>query len=680
MLWAPVSMVVGVFLQSVLFCCTLLFSYFRKDFGAVLWVLGLISVYVFFYASVFGQDVGSHWVLLPIMFGIPVLLDSNNLRIVAGYASVPLTVFIALELTDYSLFGFLLEDKLTPTFLNNLYILNLSLAIFATLLVLYYNFSFFREKVQRLVEREMALVQTSRLGKIGYCEVDLIEEKIHWSPELREILGIAHGQNSSIEEGLQLVAPEDYERIAQKLHEVSSREYSPSNEFVEEDLAVIRQKDNKKLYLSTVWNIWPNASGKPARMTVVIKDITENKEQEQAIQAEKELAIEANHAKSRFLTNMSHEIRTPLNGILGFTDLLLQSPLDDDQRSQVQLIKSSGDTLLALLSDLLDLSKIEAGKLQLEEKVFHFFDTARECINPYQIQAREKGLNLEWEIDQEIPAYIFADPVRFRQILVNLLSNAIKYTQAGSIQVKIGAKGLQKGHDTFMLEASVMDSGIGIPATEQQDIFNAFHQSSMTTVEEYGGTGLGLAIVNELVKMMSGSVRVKSPVFHNPSPHGSMFSFEIQVQQAEPPGRHAKAPQTGSSIHHTKREPLKELAVLIAEDNEVNQILARKVLENMGASVTVVDNGKKAVEAAADQALDLILMDIKMPVMNGYEATGLIRQFQMNIPIIALSANAYKEDIEASFAAGMDGHISKPFRPEELLRVIDELQLRQLSS
>lgn len=548
MFWAPLSLVSGFFIQSVLFIATLLFSYQRKDLGASLWLVSLISLSVFFYASIFGQDAGSYWVLLPIVFGVPILLDLDRIQIVAGYAFIPLSFFLALEITDYSLFKYLLETEVPAGFMRNLYVLNLLLAVFASLIVLYYNYYFFKEKVQKLREHELA------------------------------------------------------------------------------------------------------------------------------IKAEKELAIEANRAKSRFLTNMSHEIRTPLNGILGFTDLLLTSNLDVEQRAQIQLIKSSGDTLLSLLSDLLDLSKIEAGKLKLEEKAFNFIETTESCMRPYQAQAQENGIRLEWNLDSGIPEYLVSDPVRFRQILVNLVSNAIKYTQEGFIHIDMRAIGLKEEEGSFTLECAIKDTGIGIPPKEQKDIFLAFGQSSLTNVEEFGGTGLGLAIVSELVRMMSGSIEVKSPVFHVPQPFGSTFTFRIRVQKADSLQGMSSQAKPWKFFGKQNQKPLEGLFVLVAEDNEVNQILAKKVLENLGARVEVVTNGQEAFDFASGNRVDLILMDIKMPVMNGYDATRIIRQIFPQLPIIALSANAYKEDIDASFQAGMDGHISKPFRPEELLTVIKNLE------
>ena len=465
-----------------------------------------------------------------------------------------------------------------------------------------------------------------------------------------------------------MLIPEERKKISGRLFRISLEEGNHHEEF-----AFVRQNDGKKLMLSSVWTVWPHTSGKPVKMTGIIRDVTLEREHEKAIRAEKERAIEANFAKSRFLTNMSHEIRTPLNGILGFTDLLLKSELNAEQRSQIELIKSSGDTLLALLSDLLDLSKIEAGKLKLEEKTFNIFEVTEMCIQPYKVQAREEGINLEWDLDTGIPELIEADPVRYRQILVNLLSNAIKYTQEGSIQISIKALEVNPDEDSFVLQGEVTDTGIGIPKADQEDIFTAFGQSSNTTVEEFGGTGLGLAIVSELVRMMDGSIQLKSPVFPKRGAYGSRFTFQLVTKKGKP--------KTKLSFENTKelfqfldQKPLAGQMILIAEDNVVNQILAKKVLEDLGAEVAVVENGQEAIEFVKNSKVDIIMMDIKMPVMNGYEATRQIRHFAPNLPIIALSANAYKEDREASLEAGMNGHISKPFLPEELFKAIEKLK------
>jgi PAS domain S-box-containing protein len=401
-------------------------------------------------------------------------------------------------------------------------------------------------------------------------------------------------------------------------------------------------------------------AGKVDGGVIVVFDITARKKLEQEMVEARKAAEAGLELRKTILANVSHELRTPVNAIVGMSALLASTDLNQQQRDYLKTMRFSSDGLLVLIDDLLDVSRIEAGKVELEEIEFSVQDNFSELTKALRIRAEEKELQFEWNLDEHIDLRLLGDAHRLNQVITNLIGNAIKFTPTGKVRLDIQL--MRESSDTQLVRFSVTDTGIGIAADRQAAVFQAFAQEDNSTTRKYGGTGLGLSISKRIVEMMGGELKLTSE-----KNVGTIFSFQIALKKA----------LEAAPVKKEFNPDLQGSHILLVEDNKVNQFLANALLVSWKANVDISEDGQDALDRLKEKEYDLVLMDLQMPVMDGFEATVHIRGvLHSNVPIIGLSANALNGERERSLEKGMDDYVSKPFQPELLYAKIHGLIFR----
>jgi len=409
------------------------------------------------------------------------------------------------------------------------------------------------------------------------------------------------------------------------------------------------------------WIEWQYSKGNNGTYIAIGTDISERILIDVELKKAKEAAEESVQVKNDFLANMSHEIRTPLNAVIGFTDLLLESRLTKEQRKYLETMHASGEILLTLINNVLDLSKLESNKFEIENIPFNLRKNLNEVINLMKVKAQEKGISLDLIINKNVPEDVISDSNRISQILLNLIGNAIKFTDKGGVTVAV--KNIEESNKTGVISFEIKDTGIGIVSNKINSVFGAFTQAKSDTSRIYGGTGLGLTIVKRLITLLNGHIKVES-VFGKGSTFTMVLPLKIGVVTS----------QKEISAEVDIDEKNLGYSILLVEDNKTNQLLAKTRLERWGCTVDIANNGFEGVKQTQNKLYDLIMMDIQMPVMDGYEATKIIKNDisveVSKIPIIAMTAFTSKTEINRALKSGMDDYIFKPFKPDELFKIL----------
>ncbi len=512
-----------------------------------------------------------------------------------------------------------------------------------------------KDELKRSEEKYRNIMENMELGLL---EVDVNGFITNAYPKFCDLSGYNRDELIGLEAATTLL----HERFLAQMKEQEERRRNGDPGVYEVQL---KRKDGSYTWVIISGAPYYDQEGNLAGTVGIHLDISERKAVEEKLEEAKILAENSVRSKELFMANMSHEIRTPMNAIIGMSELLKKSELKDKQRKYVDAIGTSADNLLIIINDILDFSKIESGKLRLDKvpsDLRHLLETS---IKTVELKAEEKGLQINQHLDEKLGTYLF-DPTRLNQVMLNLLSNAVKFTEAGSIDVV--CKVVNSDSVTHNLLFEVSDTGIGINKDKLETIFESFIQAEESTTRHYGGTGLGLAISKQLVEMMGGQL-----IAHSEKGIGSRFSFTIACETTSPVQK--------QEINNTTDETeVRELKVLLVEDNDINRFMALTILEGWECIVEVAVNGREAISTLEKNTYDIILMDVRMPVLDGISATKIIRNdLKIKTPIIALTANAIKGDNEACLAAGMNDYISKPFQQADLLALLIKYGVKQIS-
>ncbi|HET6245900.1 MAG TPA: ATP-binding protein [Bacteroidia bacterium] len=518
------------------------------------------------------------------------------------------------------------------------------------------------ENSKSLLRNQQQFEEAQKIAHMGSWEWDLLDNRISWSDELFRIYGLSEQQFIPTSGSAVKYTHPDDKDLVNKITAPAYKDKKPFSVYYR----IIDSNEKEHMVREEVRPII-DAEGSIVKMYGTLQDITEQKKVEE-LTKEKKLSEELSIAKDQFFSSMSHEIRTPLNSIIGFTKLLLKNGITETQRKQLQAVKSSGDILLVLINDILDLSKIDAGKIHFEETELELAELVNTVTTSFEIRFGEKHLRVVNNYDHNIPKIVLGDPVRIEQILLNLLNNAFKFTPERG-QISINATLQKEDNETASIEFSISDTGIGIPPEKLGTIFEPFLQANNDTSRKYGGTGLGLSIVKRLVKLMGGTISVKSKLNE-----GSTFSFILPLKKTTAT---EVSQETSVLLRTSELHEIGHLKILLAEDEPLNQFLIETIMHHFDFEVDVAENGKIVIELLEKNDYDIILMDLMMPEMDGYKATKNIRSKMKPpkslIPIIALTADVNNQVVAKCKEAGMNDYSSKPFNEIELLNKMSRL-------
>lgn len=536
-----------------------------------------------------------------------------------------------------------------------------------------------------LNQHEKLLTETQSIANLGSWEWDIQQDKIRWSAQMYKIFQVDPDNfDASYHAYLNRLAPEHRERIQN--HVELARTLGQSYEFEHS----VTHDEGQVRFIQSRGIAMRDANGTVTKLVGTCQDTTERKRIEEAlVNSHSELesrvrerthqlweALEreraAKEAKINFLANMSHEIRTPMNAILGFSDLLLDSATDPEQKKLLLKIKTNGDHLLHLIDDILDLSKFEAGHIPVEKTNLHLPHLIQEAISAISGLAAKKSLHLDVVYETALPESIMTDGLRIRQILTNLLSNAIKFTDSGSVTVRVRQTEKPFSRASSLLSIDVEDTGIGISAADEEQLFQPFTQADSSGTRRFGGTGLGLALSRHIARALGGELILA----HSRQGQGSCFRFTIEIGVVG-----TDLAQTRLELNAPTQTPalsnfddpsnvLMPCRLLLAEDSPDNEELVRMYLNFPGVKIDSVSNGREAIDMALQNSYDVVLMDVQMPEVDGLQATRILRDRGYTRPIIALTAHAMKDDYDRSLRAGCSAHVTKPIQRQELIQII----------
>ena len=496
---------------------------------------------------------------------------------------------------------------------------------------------------------------------VGIIVHDKKSAIIYSNPKASELIGLKHEQilSTSAFNTICEIVKDDFKTLSvdnYPIHQIISTK-KPVKNFI----TGIKKSEHSDIKWFLL-NGFPVMNNSEEIVEVVISfiEITALKKLEIELTKAKEQAEAANKAKSSFLTNMSHEIRTPLNGIIGFTDLLMRTNLDESQKEFMNTVNESAIILIEIINNILDFSKIESGKLELNIEEINLYELTHHVIDIFKYHAELNNIDLIINFEDDVPNFVFADSIRLKQILVNLIGNAIKFTKGGFVRLDISSEIIFGDEDRSMVHFSVRDSGIGIKQENQEKVFQSFIQEDCSITRKFGGTGLGLAISNQLLGLMNSELKLKSKFGH-----GSEFYFKVELEIAH--HEIASEDQEAEIINENRliaSGDFSDKKILVVEDNRINMLLVKTLLKSIlpGSTIFEASDGKKAIKMYKKEKLDLILMDIQMPHKNGYQTTAEIKHLKKynNIPIIALTAGIMLGEKEKCLESGMDDYISKP--------------------